>query len=199
VFTFNAHSQDTTSIDAKTDKVVGTIPLRGKPEFAVANGDGQLFVNIETSGEIAELDAAGLKVINRWPMKGCEEPSGLALDKADRILLSGCSNKIVAVVSAKDGTLVTTLPIGDGVDGVSFDPEFGLGFSSNGEGTLTVVGQENGKWQVVQNVTTQRGARTLALNPASHEIYVVTASVAPQQGERPSYVPNTFTLLVIGR
>lgn len=199
VFTFNARSQDTTSIDTRTDKVVGTIPLQGKPEFGVANGDGQLFVNIESSGEIAELDPVGLKVLHRWPMKGCEEPTGLALDKADGVLLSGCSNKTLAVVNAKDGTLVTTLPIGAGVDGVSFDPELGLGFSSNGEGTLTVIGQENGKWQVLQNVTTQRGARTLTLNPAAHEIYVVTASVAPEQGERPSYVPNTFTLLVIGQ
>lgn len=199
VFTFNARSQDTTSIDTRTDKVVGTIPLQGKPEFAVANGDGQLFVNIESSGEIAELDAAGLKVLHRWPMKGCEEPTGLALDKADSVLLSGCSNKTLAVVNAKDGTLVTTLPIGAGVDGVSFDPELGLGFSSNGEGTLTVIGQENGKWQILQNVTTQRGARTLTLNPAAHEIYVVTAAIVPGQGEHPSYVPNTFTLLVIGQ
>jgi DNA-binding beta-propeller fold protein YncE len=198
VFTFNARSQDTTSIDTRTDKVVGTIPLQGKPEFAVANGDGQLFVNIESSGEIAELDPAGLKVLHRWPMKGCEEPTGLALDKADSVLLSGCSNKTLAVVNAKDGTLVTTLPIGASVDGVSFDPELRLGFSSNGEGTLTVIGQENGKWQVLQNVTTQRGARTLTLNPASHEIYVVTAAIVPEQ-ERPSYVPNTFTLLVVGQ
>jgi DNA-binding beta-propeller fold protein YncE len=200
VFTFNARSQDATSIDAKTGNVVGTIPLRGKPEFAVANGQGHLFVNIETTAEIAEIDAKSLTVVRRWQMKGCEEPTGLAFDQADGVLFSGCSNKTLAVVNAKDGTIVTTLPIGDGVDGVAFDPELRLAFSSNGEGTLTVIGQQKDKWEVLQNVSTQRGARTLTLNPEAHEVYVVTATAdqQPSAGSR-SYVPGTFTIMVVGR
>jgi hypothetical protein len=200
IFTFNAHSEDTTSIDAKTDKVVGTMSLGGKPEFGVANGAGQLFVNIETTGEIAEIDAARLKVIHRWPMKGCEEPTGLAFDKEDMVLFSGCSNKILAIVRATDGGLVEKLPIGDGVDGVAYDSELHTAFSSNGEGTLTAVGRRNNKWVVLQNLSTQAGARTLTLNPSSHEAYVVTATVASRPpGERPVYSPGTFVLLVVGR
>ena len=200
VFTFNARSKDTTSIDAKTDKVVGTIALGGKPEFAVANGAGQLFVNIETTAEIAEIDAATLKVTHRWPIKGCEEPTGLALDKADAILFSGCSNKTLAVINTKDGTLLNTLPIGDGVDGVAYDPESHIAFSSNGEGTLTVIGQKDSKWAVLQNLTTQAGARTLTLNPTSHEIYLVTATRGSQPAEgRPTYTPGSFVLIVVGQ
>jgi YVTN family beta-propeller protein len=199
VFTFNARSKDTTSIDAKTNKVIGTIALGGKPEFAVANGAGQLFVNIETTAELAEIDAATLKVAHRWSIKGCEEPTGLALDKTDAILFSGCSNKTLAVLNAKDGTLLAMLPIGDGVDGVAYDPESHIAFSSNGEGTLTVIGQKDGKWAVLQNVTTQAGARTLTLNPTSHEIYVVTATHGSQPAEgRPTYIPGSFVLIIVG-
>jgi len=200
VFTFNGLSKDATSIDAKSGKVVGTIPLGGKPEFAVANGEGHLFVNIETTAEVAEIDAKNLAVIHRWPIKNCEEPTGLAIDLADKVLFSGCSNKTLAVVNTNDGTTIATLPIGDGVDGVAFDPELRLAFSSNGEGTLTVIEQQKDKWRVVLNVTTQRGARTLTLNPASHQIYVVTATADQKPGAGPrSYLPDTFTLLVVGR
>jgi len=200
VFTFNGLSKDATSIDAKSGKVVGTIPLGGKPEFAVANGEGYLFVNIETTAEVAEIDAKNLAVIHRWPIKNCEEPTGLAIDLADKLLFSGCSNKTLAVVNTNDGTTIATLPIGDGVDGVAFDPELRLAFSSNGEGTLTVIEQQKDKWRVLQNVTTQRGARTLTLNPASHQIYVVTATADQKPGAGPrSYLPDTFTLLVVGR
>jgi YVTN family beta-propeller protein len=136
VFTFNGLSKDATSIDAKSGKVVGTIPLGGKPEFAVANGEGHLFVNIETTAEVAEIDAKNLAVIHRWPIKNCEEPTGLAIDLADKLLFSGCSNKTLAVVNTNDGTTIATLPIGDGVDGVAFDPEHPHAISSNGEGTL---------------------------------------------------------------
>ena len=200
VFTFNSRSKDATAIDAKTGKVVGTIPLGGKPEFAVADGQGHLFVNVETTAEIAEIDTKNLTVVHRWPIKGCEEPTGLALDQADRVLFSGCSNKTLAVVNANDGTTITTLPIGDGVDGVAFDPELRLAFSSNGDGTLTVIEQQKDKWFVLQNVPTQRGARTLTLNPASHEVYVVTAMADQKPGATPrSYLPDSFTLLVVGR
>ncbi len=205
VFTLNARSQDATVVDAKTDKVVGTVPLGGKPEFAVADGAGHLYVNIETTAEIAEIDASGMKVMQRWKMAGCEEPTGLALDDHDHVLFAGCSNKTMAVVDAKSGKELGTLPIGAGVDAVAYDPKLHLAFSSNGEGTMTVVGREKDKWAVLQTVATQRGARTMTLDPATHQLYLVTASVAqaPPTTEsnaprRPGYVPGTFTLLVAG-
>lgn len=196
VFTFNGRSKDTTVIDVSGEKVVGTIPLGGKPEFAVANGAGHLFVNIETTGEIAEIDAANLKVVNRWPMQGCEEPTGLALDKEDMLLFSGCSNRVLKVVNVKTGSVVETIPIGDGVDGVGYDPGLGYAYSSNGDGTLTIIGKRNGKWQALNTLLTQKGARTLVVNPVDHLVYSVTAQA--KGGER-NYEPGTFVLLVMGK
>jgi DNA-binding beta-propeller fold protein YncE len=201
VFTFNGDSNDATAIDAKSEKVAGTVALAGNPEFAVADGKGHVFVNIESTGEIAEIDAAKLTVINRWAMKGCEEPSGLDMDTAHNVLFSGCHNKLLFVTDAANGKNLAQLPIGERVDGVGFDAGKKLAFSSNGEGTLTVIGGKNGKYQVEQNVTTQRGARTLAVNPDAHEIYVVTSEFEPPQPDkpnaRPTPKPGTFTLLVV--
>ena len=201
VFTFNAHSQDATAVDAKTEKVLGTIPLQGKPEFAVADGKGNVFVNIETTAEIVEFDAATLKVAHRWAMKGCEEPTGLAIDTHDSVLFAGCSNKVMTIVNAKDGSVLAQLPIGDRVDGVSFDPGLKLAFSSNGDGTLTIVGRKGKSYEVAQTVSTKRGARTLALDPASHTVYLVTADFdeppATNPGGRPTPKPGTFSLIVV--
>src|SRR5437868_8859524 len=202
VFAFNGDSNDATAMDAKSEKVVGTVALGGNPEFAVADGKGHVFVNIENTGEIAEIDAAKLAVMNRWPMKGCEEPSGLDMDTAHRVLFSGCRNKLLFVTDATDGKNITQLPIGERVDGVGFDPGKKLAFSSNGDGTLTVIGGKGKKYQVEQNVTTERGARTLAVNPDAHEVYVVTSEFEPPQPDkpnaRPTPKPGTFTLLVVG-
>jgi len=203
VFTFNGDSNDATVIDSKSEKVAGTVALGGNPEFAVADGRGHVFVNIESTGEIAEIDAAKLTVMNRWPMKGCEEPSGLDMDTAHNVLFSGCHNKLLFVTDATNGKNLAHLPIGERVDGVGFDPGTHLAFSSNGDGTLTVISGKGNNYKVEQNVNTQRGARTLAVNPAANEVYTVTSDFEPPQADkpnaRPTPKPGTFTLLVIGK
>src|SRR6478672_9953789 len=199
IFTFNGDSNDATAIDPKSEKVAGTVALGGNPEFAVADGKGHVFVNIESTGEIAEIDATKLTVMNRWPMKGCEEPSGLDMDAAHSVLFSGCRNKLLFVTDATNGKNIAQLPIGERVDGVGFDPRKKLAFSSNGDGTLTVIGGSRKNYKVEQNVETQRGARTLAVDPAAHEVYVVTSDFEPPQPDkpnaRPTPKPGTFTLL----
>lgn len=201
VFAFNGDSNDATAIDTKSEKVAGTVALGGNPEFAVADGKGHVFVNIENTGEIAEIDAAKLMVMNRWAMKGCEEPSGLDMDTAHNVLFSGCRNKLLFVTDATNGKNLAQLPIGERVDGVGFDPGRKLAFSSNGDGTLTVIGGKGKNYRVEQNVTTQRGARTLAVNPDAHEVYVVTSEFEPPQPDKPDArpipKPGTFTLLVV--
>jgi len=203
VFSFNGGSNDATAIDAKTGKVIGTVPLGGKPEFPALDGKGHIFVNVENTGEIAEIDAAKLNVLQRWAMKGCEEPSGLAFDAAHSVLFSGCSNKTLFVVDSQTGKTITQLPIGERVDGVAYDPGRQLAFSSNGDGTLTVIGRKGKSYEVVQNVTTQRGARTLALDDSSHTVYLVTADFEPPQPDKPDARPvpkaGSFTLLTVSQ
>ncbi|HWW77007.1 MAG TPA: hypothetical protein VNZ44_16520, partial [Pyrinomonadaceae bacterium] len=207
VFTMNGGGDDTTAIDVKTDAVAGTLALGGKPEFAVADGRGRVFVNLEDKSAIAEFDTRRLAVEARWPIAPAEEPSGLAFDRQHRRLFSVGSNRLMAVVDADSGKVVTTVPIGGGVDAAAFDPETGLVFSSNGEGTLTVVHEDSpDRYTVVETVATRRGARTLALDPKTHRVYLVTAEFGPPPAPtperprpRPSIVPGTFTLLVVGR
>ncbi len=155
VFTFNGRSHDSTAIDAATGKIVGKIPLDGKPEFGVSTGAGEIFVNIEDKSELSSLDPQALKVKSTWPLTPCQEPSGLAIDAKSRRLFSGCDNKMMAVVNADTGKVITTLPIGEGVDADRFDPETHLAFASCGEGVLTVVKEESpDKFSVLQNVPT---------------------------------------------
>jgi YVTN family beta-propeller protein len=207
VFAMNGRSGDATAIDAGTGKVAGTVPLGGKPEFAVADGRGRIYVNIEDKSEMVALDSQKLAVVARWPLAPCEEPTGLALDPEHRRLFVGCSNKLMAVVDADGGKVITTLPIGSGVDATAFDPGLRYAYASNGEGTLTVVHEdEPDKFTVVENVTTQRGARTMALDPSTHQVYLVTADLAPtppsapgQPRKRPAIVPDTFVVLVFGK
>ena len=207
VFTFNGHSQDSTAIDAGTGHIVGKIPLGGKPEFAVSTGSGDIFVNIEDKSELVRLDPKTLKVENRWPLAPCEEPSGLAMDVKNRRLFAGCDNKMMAVVNADTGKVITTLPIGGGVDANGFDPESGLAFASCGEGVLTVVKEETpDKFSVAENVPTEAGARTMNIDPKTHQIFLVTAKFGPPpaaaQGQpqpRPTIVPDTFEVLVVGK
>src|SRR6185436_4083781 len=139
LFTFNGNSKDATVIDAATDKVTSTIPLGGKPEFAVDDGKGNIFVNIEDTHELAQIDARKGAVLKRYVLEGCEDPSGLAIDVAHRRLFSVCANKVMVVSKPDSGKVVATVPIGQGSDGAGFDPGRGFAFSSNGEGTLTVV------------------------------------------------------------
>jgi DNA-binding beta-propeller fold protein YncE len=205
VFTFDGGSANATAIDAATDSVLGTIPLDGKPEFSVADGTGTVFVNNEDKGEIKRIDARTLRVTATWPMPGCEEPSGLAMDREHRRLFSVCGNGHMEVVDADAGRVLATLPIGRGVDGVAFDPGTQLAFSSNGEGTMTVVHEESPqKFVVAATVPTRRGARTVALDPRTHRVYTVTAAfgtapapTAEQPHPRPPMVPGTFVVLVL--
>jgi YVTN family beta-propeller protein len=205
VFAFNGRSGDATAIDAATNTVAGTIPLGGKPEFAVVDGRGTLWVNIEDKSEIAKIDTKTLAVQSRWPLAPCEEPSGLAMDRATRRLFTVCSNKLMAIVDADGGKVVATVPTGDGTDAAGFDPATKLAFASNGEGTLTVVHEDTpDSAHVVQTVTTQRGARTMALDPHTHIVYEVTADFGPPPAPtadrprpRPTMIPESFTLLVI--
>jgi DNA-binding beta-propeller fold protein YncE len=208
VFTFNGNSKDATAVDAKTGTVAGTIALGGKPEFAVADGTGHVFVNIEDTSEIVQFDANKLTVENRWKIAPGEEPSGLAMDLKHRRLFSVCSNKLMVVVDANNGKVITTLPIGAGTDAAGFDPETGFAFSSNGgDGTLTVVHEDSpDKFTVVENVPTLRRARTMALDTKTHQVYTVTAEFgqapAPsteQPRPRAPMVPGSFTLLVLSR
>jgi len=207
VFTFNGRSHDATAIDAAKGTVVGTIKLDGKPEFAVSDEKGEIFVNIEDKSELLALDPAKLEIKSRWPLAPCEEPTGLAIDRKHRRLFSGCGNKLMAIVDADGGKLISTLPIGDGVDATAFDPETGLAFASCGEGVLTVVHEDSpDKFSVAENVPTQRGARTMTLDAAKHQIFLVTAKFGPppattaeQPHPWPSILPDSFVVLVVGK
>jgi len=207
IFTMNGRSQDTTAIDAATGKIVGKIPLGGKPEFGVSTGEGEVFVNIEDKSELVVFDPKELKVKSRWPLAPCEEPIGLAMDFRNRRLFAGCDNKMMAVINADTGKVITTLPIGGGVDANRFDPETQLAFASCGEGSLTVVHEDSpDKFSVVQSVATERGARTMTLDPKTHQIYLVTAKFGPPPAAtadnprpRPSMLPDSFVVLVVGK
>jgi YVTN family beta-propeller protein len=206
VFTFNGRSKDSSVIDAATSKVVATIPLGGKPEFSATDGSGKIWVNNEDKGEIAEIDAANAKVTRTYPLEGCEEPSGLAMDTKAHHLFSVCGNKVMIVSDAAAGKVIAKLPIGQGADGAGFDPGLGLAYSSNGDGTLTVVGQSGGKYEVVENAKTERGARTIAVDTKTHKVYMPTAQFGPAPAPtqdtprpRPSIVPGSFVVLVVSQ
>ena len=200
VFTFNGRSKDSTAIDAKSGNVVATIPLPGKPEFSVADGKGKIYVNIEDTNEIVEIDTAKASVTKKYSLSPCQEPSGLAFDTKNRRLFSVCSNRLMAVSDPDSGKVVATLPIGAGSDGAAFDPGTGYAFSSNGDGTLTVVQQSGGTWAVLENIATERGARTIALDEKSHRVYLSTAKTAPAAaGARPTYLPDSFKVLIVGK
>lgn len=205
VYTFNGRSHDATAIDAKTDKIVTTIPVGGKPEFAAVDGAGHIFFNVEDTSEIAEIDAAQAMVTRRESIKPCEEPSGLAIDVKKSVLFSVCGNKMMAVTDAKTLKVIATPEIGQGPDAAGFDPGTGEAFSSNGrDGTLTVVKEVKGKWEAVDTVKTEPTARTMTVDPKTHRIYLSSAEIGgtPAGGEkkgRPSMVPDSFHLVVVGK
>jgi DNA-binding beta-propeller fold protein YncE len=186
---------------------VGTIKLDGKPEFAVSDGKGEIFVNIEDKSELVALDARKLEVKSRWPLAPCEEPSGLAIDLKNRRLFSGCSNKLMAILDADSGKLLATLPIGEGVDATKFDPETNFAFNSCWDGTMTVIREDSpSKFSVAETVPTQKGARTMALDPKTHRVFTVTANFGPPPAPtpenphpRPTILPDSFVVLVLGR
>jgi DNA-binding beta-propeller fold protein YncE len=207
VFTFNGKSQDSTALDAAKGTVLGTIKLEGKPEFAASDGKGEIFVNIEDKSQLDAIDPAKLEVKSRWPLAPCEEPSGLSIDREHRRLFAGCDNKMMAVVDADSGKVLATPAIGEGVDATAFDPGTGLAFASCGEGVLTVVREDSpNKFSVAENVKTQEGARTLALDEKTHQVFVVTAKFGPtpaptpdQPHPRHSILPDTFVVLILGK
>jgi DNA-binding beta-propeller fold protein YncE len=207
VFTFNGKSQDSTAIDATNGKVLGTIKLDGKPEFAASDGKGGVWVNIEDKSELVAIDPNKLEVRTKWPLAPCTEPSGLAIDKKKRRLFVGCDNKMMAVVDADSGKVLATPPIGEGVDATAFDDETGLAFASCGEGVLTVVREESpDKFSVAENVPTMARARTMALDSKTHNVYVVTAKFGPAPAPtadnahpRPPILPDSFVVLVLGK
>jgi DNA-binding beta-propeller fold protein YncE len=206
VFTFNGRTANATAIDAATDKVVGTVDIGGKPEFAVTDGKGTIFVNNEDTSEIVAFDAKSLQVKTRWSIAPGEGPSGLAIDIKHKRLFSVC-DKVMVVSDFESGKVVATVAIGGGPDAVRFDPEIGLVFASNGEGTLTVVRQESAdKYSIVETVPTARGARTMELDPKTHHVFVVTAEYGPapaptqdQPRPRPTIVPGSFMVLEFGK
>ncbi|HTV58106.1 MAG TPA: YncE family protein [Verrucomicrobiae bacterium] len=208
VFAMNGRSHSATVLDATSGKVIATIPLPGRPEFAVADHAGHVFVNLEDKNEQAEIDSQGLVLISHWSIAPCESPTGLAMDIGHRRLFAGCRNVMLAVVNADTHAVISTQAIGGGVDAVRFDPATGYVFSSNGhDGSLTVIKEESpDNYTVVENVPTQVNARTMALDPRTHEIFLVTAAFTPpapatQQDPHPAreIVPDSFVLLVFGR
>ena len=205
VFAFNGRSNDVTAIDAASGKVSGTIALDGKPEFPVSDGKGNVYANIEDKSEIVQIDPQALKVKKTWPLSPCEEPSGLAIDLEARRLFSVCSNNKMAVVNADSGQVITTVAIGSGPDAAAYDAGRKLVFSSNGEGTLTVVKQDSAdKYTVLATVPTEKSARTMSLDTKSHKIYLSAAQLgatpeatAENPHPRPKMVPGSFHVLVV--
>lgn len=201
VYTFNGRSNNSTAIDARTGAVVGTIPMGGKPEFSVADGKGKIYVNIEDTSEVVEIDTAKASVSKRYSLKPCDGPSGLAIDTKNRRLFSVCGNRMMIVSDPDSGKVLATPAIGAGSDGVAFDPGTGYAISSNGDGTLTIVQQTGGKYDVLENIATERGGRTIAIDEKTHNVFVPVAKAAPPQpGQRgTSYIPDSFRVLVVGK
>lgn len=206
VWAFNGRSNDASVIDTATMKVVATIKLSGKPEFPAADGKGVVFVNIETKNSIVKLDAKALKVTGEWPLAGCESPSGLAMDTAGRKLFSVCDGKKMAVTDADSGKVVKLVEIGDGPDAAGFDAKNQVAFSSNGDGTLTVVDTKDGKYSVIQNVATPKRARTMAFDAGTGRVYLLAAEYAPAAAPtaevpkpRPTVVPGSYSVIVVGK
>jgi YVTN family beta-propeller protein len=203
VFTFNGRSNDTTVFDAATGEVAKTIKLGGKPEFCAANGKGKVYVNIENTSEVVEIDSQKLEVTKRFSLKPGEGPSGMGFDAEHQRIFSGCNNKMMTILNAESGKVISTVAIGQGVDGNGFDPATGLAFSSNGDGTLTVVKESSpGNFEVAETVKTERGARTMTIDPKTHNIYLPTAQFPPTpegSRQRPAPIKDSFVILVVGK
>ncbi len=206
VWTFNGRSSDATVVDIATMKVLGTVKLSGKPEFPAADGNGTIFVNIETRNTIARIDAKTMKVTAEWPLKGCDSPSGLAMDTAGRKLFPVCDGEVMPVVDADSGKVLKLAAIGDGPDAAGFDSQHHVAFSSNGEGTVSVVDTASPDYKTIQTVPTQKSGRTMAYDSGTDRIYVVAAEMGPAPAAsaenprpRPSVVPGSFSVIVLGR
>jgi YVTN family beta-propeller protein len=205
LFVFNNGATTATVLDAAKGTVVGTAELGGAPEAGVSDGQGTIYVNLEDRNELVAFNARTLAVQHRWPLAPGEEPTGLALDPVHHRLFSVCSNGRMLVLNSQSGAKVADLPIGEGADGVVFDPARQVALSSNGSGTITVVQQQDpNTYRVAQTLATARGARTIALDPVTHRVYLPTAQYGPattaavgSARPRPSIVPGTFRVLVV--
>jgi len=205
VYVFNHTGNSCTVIDAKSASVVTTIQLAGSPEFAaVDEAAGRIYCNIEDKSEVAVIDTSKHEVVARWALAPGEEPSGIALDARHHRLFVGCHNKLLVMLDTNKGKVIANAPIGAGVDGCAFDDSADLAFASCGDGTTTIAKEDAAnKLTVVQVLKTERGARTMAIDPKTHRIYLPTAQFAPAPSPspgaspaRPSIVPNTLKLLV---
>jgi DNA-binding beta-propeller fold protein YncE len=200
VFTFNGKSNDSTVFDAKTGEVINaSLPLGGKPEFAQVDGKGHVYANIENKNEIVEINAKDGTVTKHYSVAPCDGPSGLAIDPKKNVLFSVCDGKMV-VSDPASGKVIATPTIGDGVDGVAFDD--GYAFSANGkDGTITMVGENNGKYEALATIQSQIRARTIAADQKAHKLYLPTAEygAADKGGKAPQAVPDSFEILVVGR
>lgn len=206
VLTFNGRSKNASVVDPAKNAETGTIPLDGKPESAATDGKGTVFVDIEDQNEIQAIDPRAGAVTATWPLPGCDSPAGLSIDPERRRLFASCHSQTLVVVDADSGQVVASVPIGQGTDASAFDAKAKLVFSSNGDGTLTVINAKSGDdFKVLENATTQRGARTMAVDPASGSVYLVTADFKespPAEGQtrpRREILPGTFRLLVLQR
>ncbi len=203
VWAFNGRSSNATVLDAANRTVVATIPLPGKPEFPQADGKGNVYVNIEDKNLIVKLDAKSKKSLATWPLAGCESPSGMAIDVSGMRLFSVCDGKKMIVTDANTGKALATPSIGDGPDAAGYDSKTKLAFSSNGDGTLTVIDASKPSYPVLETVKTEKGARTMSFSPGDGKVYLVTSKLAAPDPAtpkaRPAQVPGTFTVLVVGR
>jgi YVTN family beta-propeller protein len=203
VYAFNGRGQSATVIDAKSGKVVATIPLGGKPEFAEADPKSdRVFNNLEDKNEVAVIDTKSHQVVTNWPIAPGEEASGIAIDLKNHRLFLGCGgSKTMVMMDSTSGKVIASVPIGQGVDGSAFDPGTQLAFASCGDGTTTIAHEDSpDKLTVVQTLTTERGARTMAIDPKTHKIYLPSAKFeAPAEGQRRGkMVPDSFKILVYG-
>jgi DNA-binding beta-propeller fold protein YncE len=200
VFTFNGRSKDSTVIAADTLKVEGKIDLGSKPEFAAGSGDGMIYNNLEDTHQIAVIDAKKMSLVKKYDLTGCDSPSGLAFDAAHKRLFSVCDGNLMAISDPVAGKVVATAKIGEGPDAAAFDASRGYAFSSNGDGTLTVVGQSGGKYMVLQNAATHKGARTLAFDEKTRKIYLPMAEyeAAAAGQKRAPMKPGSFAILILG-
>jgi DNA-binding beta-propeller fold protein YncE len=200
VISCNGRSKNMTVIDPTTDQAVATIQLTGWPETAVSDGAGKIYVNNAEKSEIDVIDATTYKIVDTWPIAPGKSASGLAMDRQHMRLFAGCDNKLLIVMDATTGKVVQSVPIGDECDAVGFDRTRSTVFSSNGDGTLTIISQTSpDHYNVLQNLQTKKGARTLAVDQLTHKLYLPTGEFAPKKtGEfRPSLIPGTFQIIVV--
>jgi len=199
VFVFNGHSNNATVINAETNEIVATIAFEGNPEACATDGKGKIYVNLEDASKIAVINASSYKVENVWSIAPGTEPTGLALDNEIHRLFSVCANKLMVVVDSETGKVITTLPIGEKCDGAAFDPALKCAYSSNGEGTVTIVKEvSKDSFVVSETVKTQKGAKTITLNKLTHHLYLSSADFEAQTGTtKATLIPNSFVILDI--